>query len=188
MQSIDVYKVAIWKKKFLLVITIIDDVICGQEVVEKSVLGHFLKQYYLRCHHAKKKSIRKTWTIFLHIHCAITVPNTGAVATPDNRKNIIIKTSAPFTDCISETNNTQIDRAKETHKLMPIYKLIEYSDNYSTISWSLWKYYRDEPSLDNDATADFPAYKNNSVSFKYKAKIPGATRSASTKYLKIGSR
>ena len=64
MQSIDVYKVAIWKKKFLLVITIIDDVISGPEVVQKSVPGYFLKQYYLRCHHARKKSIRKTWTIF----------------------------------------------------------------------------------------------------------------------------
>ena len=71
MQSIDVYKVVIWKKKFLLVITIIDDVISGPEVGKKSVSGH-LKRYYLRCHHAKKKSIRKTWTIFLHIRCTIT--------------------------------------------------------------------------------------------------------------------
>ena len=57
MQSIDVYKVVIWKKKFLLVITIIDDVISGPEVGKKSVSGH-LKRYYLRCHHAKKKSIK----------------------------------------------------------------------------------------------------------------------------------
>ena len=57
------------KKNFLLVITIIDDIISGLEVVQKSVSRHFLKQYYLRCHHAKKKSMRKTWTIFLHIHC-----------------------------------------------------------------------------------------------------------------------
>ena len=71
MQLIDVYKVVIWKKKFLLVITIIGDVISGLEVVQKSVSRHFLKQYYLRCHHAKKTSIRKTWTIFLHIRCTI---------------------------------------------------------------------------------------------------------------------
>ena len=36
----------------------------------------------------------------------ITVENTGAAATPNNRKNIIIKSCAPCTDCISEINNT----------------------------------------------------------------------------------
>ena len=32
----------------------------------------------------------------------ITIPNTGTAANPNNRKNIIIKNCAPFTDCISE--------------------------------------------------------------------------------------
>ena len=73
MQSIDVYKVVIWKKKFLLVMTIVDDVISGPKVARKSVSAHFLKQYYLRSHHTKKKSIQKTWTIFPHIRCTITV-------------------------------------------------------------------------------------------------------------------
>ena len=36
----------------------------------------------------------------------ITVENTGAAATPNNRKNIIIKSCAPCTDCISEISNT----------------------------------------------------------------------------------
>ena len=30
------------------------------------------------------------------------------------------------------------------------YNLIEYSDNYSKTSASLWQYYKDEPALDND--------------------------------------
>ena len=30
---------------------------------------------------------------------------------------------------------------------MPTYKLTEHSDNYSTKSGSLWKYFRDEPAL-----------------------------------------
>ena len=71
MQSIDVYKVVVWKEKFLLVMTIIDGIISGPEVVQKSVSGHFLKQYYLRCHHAKETSLRKTWTTFLHIRCTL---------------------------------------------------------------------------------------------------------------------
>ena len=30
---------------------------------------------------------------------------------------------------------------------MPMCNLIEYTDNYSNTSGSLWQYYRDEPSL-----------------------------------------
>ena len=48
---------------------------------------------------------------------------------------------------------------------MPIYNLIEYSDNYAKTSGSLWQYYRDEP---NDNLAD-------SESFKSKIKITGKT-------------
>ena len=56
----------------------------------------------------------------------------------NNRKNIIIKNSAPFTDCISEINNTQIDNARDSKVVMPMYNLIEYNDNYSTISGGFW--------------------------------------------------
>ena len=56
----------------------------------------------------------------------------------NNRKNIIIKNSAPFTDCISEINNTQIDNARDSKVVMPMYNLIEYNDNYSTTSGGFW--------------------------------------------------
>ena len=48
---------------------------------------------------------------------------------------------------------------------MPMYNLIEYSDNYSKTSRSLWQYYKDEP---NDNLADFE-------SFKSKVKVTGST-------------
>ena len=48
---------------------------------------------------------------------------------------------------------------------MTMYNLIEYSDNYSKTSESLWQYYRDEP---NDNLAD-------SESFKSKIKITAKT-------------
>ena len=48
---------------------------------------------------------------------------------------------------------------------MPMYNLIEYSDNYSKTSGSLWQYYKNEP---NDNLA-------NSESFKSKVKITGNT-------------
>ena len=37
----------------------------------------------------------------------------------------------PFTDCVSEINNTQIDNAKDIDVVKPMYNLIEHSDSYS---------------------------------------------------------
>ena len=45
----------------------------------------------------------------------------------------------PYTDCTGEINNTQIDNAKDIDIAIPIFNLIEYSDNYSTTSVTLWQ-------------------------------------------------
>ena len=71
----------------------------------------------------------------------ISINNTagaGAAANNTNKK-AIFKNRAPFTNCISKKiNNTQIDNAEYTDIVMPMYNLIEYSDNYSKTSGSLW--------------------------------------------------
>ena len=54
----------------------------------------------------------------------------------------MFKNCAPFTDCISEINNNQIDNAKYVDVVKPMYNLIEYSDNYLKTSVRLWQYYR----------------------------------------------
>ena len=46
-------------------------------------------------------------------------------------KKKIFKNCAPFTNCISEINNAQVDNAKDIHIVMPMYNVIEHSDNYS---------------------------------------------------------
>ena len=51
---------------------------------------------------------------------------------------------------------------------MPMYNLIEYNDNYSRTSGTLWKYYRDDP---NDNITQYE-------SFKYKIKITRKTPAA----------
>ena len=53
---------------------------------------------------------------------------------------IIFEYCAPFTVCISEINNTLIDNAKDIDIVMSMYDLIEYSNNYSKTSGSLWQY------------------------------------------------
>ena len=70
----------------------------------------------------------------------ITVNNTAAdgAAANNTNKKVIFKNCAPFTNCISKINNTQIDNAEYIDIVMPMYNLIEYSDNYSKTSGSLW--------------------------------------------------
>ena len=68
---------------------------------------------------------------------------------------------------------------------MPVYNLIEHSDNYLETSGSLWQYYRDKPALDaNDTVIDFPA-ENNIVLFKSKQIRTGETGNDRLKHVKI---
>ena len=84
----------------------------------------------------------------------LTIPNTTAAGTAANNANkkVVINNCAPFSDCISEINNIQVDNVKYIDVMIPIYNLIEYRNNYSKTSESLWQYYRDEPAL-NDASS-----------------------------------
>ena len=102
---------------------------------------------------------------YLLVSRTITITGAGAddaaKRSDERNKGVMFKNCAPFTDCISEINNTQIDNAKYTGVLMPMYNLIEYSDNYLKTSGSLWQYYRDDPN-DNIVLSE---------SFKLKIKI-----------------
>ena len=81
----------------------------------------------------------------------ISVENISAAGTVANNTNekVIFKNCAPFTDCISEINNTQISNAKDIDMVILVYNWIQYSDNYLKTSGSLWQYYRDELSINN---------------------------------------
>ena len=48
-------------------------------------------------------------------------------------KGVAFKNCALFTNSISEINTTQIDNANDIDIVMPMYNLIEYSDNYANI-------------------------------------------------------
>ena len=47
-----------------------------------------------------------------------------------------------FRSCISKINNKLVDNAQNLN-IMPMYNLLEFSDNCSMTSGSFWKYYRD---------------------------------------------
>ena len=76
---------------------------------------------------------------YILVKGTISVNNTAAVDADVNNtgKKVIFKNCAPFTNCISEINNTQVDNAKDIDIVMPMYNLIEYSDKYTKTSGSL---------------------------------------------------
>ena len=107
----------------------------------------------------------------------ITVNNTAAdgAAANNTNKKVIFKNCAPFTNCISKINNTQIDNAEYIDIVMPMYNLIEYSDNYSKTSGGLWQYCKEIPAINNDGDiVDFNG-ANATDSSNFKTKITGQT-------------
>ena len=72
---------------------------------------------------------------YILVNGTIRVPNTGAadVVANNANKKVIFKNCAPFINCISKINNTQVDNAKDTDVVMTMYNLIEYSVNHSKI-------------------------------------------------------
>ena len=85
-----------------------------------------------------------------------------------NATRLALKNCAPFTKCNLEINDEHFDAAENLDIVMPMYNLIEYSDNYQDSSATLYQYKRDEPPDNNvNLTAD------NSTSFKYKVNLLG---------------
>ena len=109
---------------------------------------------------------------YILVNGTVTITGAGdddpAKRLDERNKDLIFKNCAPFTKCISRINNTEMDNAQDIDIVMPMYNLIEYSDNYAKTSGSLYQYYRDDPN-DNITQSE---------SFKSKIKITGKTLAA----------
>ena len=70
---------------------------------------------------------------YIRVKGNLSVDNTAAAPAAANNinKKVIFQNCASFTDCIIEINNKKVDNAKDIDIVMPVYNLIEYSDNYS---------------------------------------------------------
>ena len=100
----------------------------------------------------------------------ILVNGTIRAAADDDNTRLALKNCAPFTKCNLEINDEHVDTAENLDITMPMYNLIEYSDNYQDSSATLYQYKRDEPSEGN-AINDLTT--NYSNSFKYNVKLLG---------------
>ena len=156
---------------------------------ESENLYKFVTREYLRVNslsntYSENKSIRFKTPIFRSDLCdyadayilvngTITVT---AAAGANNKKNrpLILKNKVPFISCITKINGELIEDAEDLNIVMRMYNLLEYSKNYRKTIRSLYNYYRDE--LTNDNNNNF-ANRNvvNSNAFKYKNKIIGNT-------------
>ena len=87
----------------------------------------------------------------------------------NNNAKVAFKNCAPFNKSRTEINETFVDEADIINITMPMYNLLEYSDNYSDTSGSLWNFKRDEIEEDTELTI------NNASLFKYKANLIGDT-------------
>ena len=134
-----------------------------------------------------KSSLCDYIDVYIHVNGTITVNNTVATDANANNTNkkVIFKNCAPFTNCISEVSNTSVDDAKDIDVVMPMYNLIEYSDNYSKTSGNLWQYCKDIPATDDNNAIVNLTNNNLTDSFNFKVKMTGQTGDNGTKNVEI---
>ena len=112
---------------------------------------------------------------FLLVNGTITVTAAAGANDIRDKKNrkLILKNNAPFVSCITRINGELIEDAGDLDIVMPVYNLLEYSRSYRKTIGSLYNYYRDE--LTNDNNNNNFANRNvvNLNNFKYKNRIVG---------------
>ena len=86
------------------------------------------------------------------------------------------KNNAPFVNCISKVNGVLIDNTEDLNVVMPMYNLLEYSQNYRITTGSLWNYYRDE--LNSGAEGNINYSLKESKTFDCQASIVGSVTAA----------
>ena len=88
----------------------------------------------------------------------------------DANTKVAFKNCAPFTRCVTHVNDEHVETAENLDIIMPMYNLLEYSDNYADSSGSLYQFKRDEQNI-NNAGIPNGVTTDNSTSFKYKSSL-----------------
>ena len=71
------------------------------------------------------------WNLCDYSDAYILVTGDITTTSGDANTKVAFKTRAPFTKCVIHINDEHADNADNLHIVMPMYNLIEYSDNYS---------------------------------------------------------
>ena len=89
----------------------------------------------------------------------------------DDNTRVAFKNCSPFTKCITHINDEHVDSAANLHIIMPMYNLIEYSDNYSDTSGNLWQFKRDEQNMNDGNPANVITADSSSFKYEFHRKI-----------------
>ena len=87
-----------------------------------------------------RSDLRNYSDAYIVVKGTITVEGTNDAN--KRNKNLNFKNNAPFRSCISKINNTFIDNGEDLDIAMPMYNLLEFSNNYSMTSRIFWNYYK----------------------------------------------
>ena len=80
----------------------------------------------------KQKALNQVFVIIL-----IDLVTGDITVAANNNTDVAFKSCAPFSTCKTKINDVFVDEANHIYIAMPMYNLIEYSDNYSDTSGSL---------------------------------------------------
>lgn len=112
---------------------------------------------------------------YILVNRTIGITAAGSKNSDKRNKQVTYKNCAPFTDYISELNNSQIDNTKDLDDTIPMHNVIEFRGNHEKTA-ILWQYLKDDSNYD----------KTDSKSFKFKARIKERSSAAgNTKDAKI---
>ena len=74
---------------------------------------------------------------------------TGNIQNKPSNSVVAFKSCAPFRTCDITINDEHLEKAEDLDIVMPMYNLLEYSDNYQDSTGCFYQFKRDEPPDDN---------------------------------------
>ena len=138
------------------------------------------KKWYVKDSQTTKSKYKQGQTIKFETetikssHCdysdAFVLVTGNIIGTANNNTDVAFKNCASFSTCTTKVNDVFVDEANHIYIAMPMYNLIEYSNNSSVTSGRLWQFKKDEVPADN---AELTI--NNFQSFIFKAALLGET-------------
>ena len=89
---------------------------------------------------------------------------TGNIQSKLADSTVAFKNCAPFRTCNVNINDEYVEKAEYLDIIMPMYNLLEHSDNYEDATGSLYQFKRDEPPPNNaEVTAGTKSLKYKSI-------------------------
>ena len=104
---------------------------------------------------------------------------TGIVQNEPANSVVAFENCAPFRTCDVTINDEHVEKAEDLDIVMPMYNLLEYSDNYQNSTGRLYQFKRDEVP-DNNADVG-----NNTTSLVYKSKLTKGTNDNNVNNVKL---